>query len=43
LLTQKDRHELVHSGVGEKEIRRVWQQRRRGHNGVLFLAKEIEK
>jgi hypothetical protein len=42
-LAKKDRHELVHAGIREKQIRRVRQQRRRRHNGVLFLVKEIEK
>ena len=42
-LAEKDRHELIHAGVGEKQIRRVRQQRRRRHNRVLFLAKKIEK
>ena len=40
---EKDRHELVHAGVGEEQVRRVRQKRRRRHDGVLFLAKEIEK
>ena len=43
LLPEKDRHELVHTGVGEKQVGRVGQERGRRHNGVLFLAKEIEK
>ena len=43
LLFEKDGHELVHARVGEKQIGRVGEQRRRGHDGVLFLAKEIEK
>ena len=43
LLAEKNRHELIHASVGEKQIRRVRQQRRRGHDRVLFLAKEIEK
>ncbi len=42
-MSEKDRHELVHAGVGEKQIGRVRQKRRRRHNGVLFLAEEIEK
>src|SRR3981081_2367187 len=43
LLAEKDRHELVHARVSEKQIGRIGQQRRRRHDGVLFLAKEIEK
>src|SRR6266550_4962543 len=43
LLSEKNRNELVHAGVGEKQIRGVGKQGRRRHNGVLFLAKEIEK
>jgi len=26
LLSKEDRHELVHSGIGEKQIRRIGQQ-----------------
>jgi hypothetical protein len=43
LLRQKNRHELVHTSIREKQIWRVGQKRRRRHDGVLFLAKEIEK
>ena len=43
LLTKKNWHELVHAGVGEKQVRRVRQERRRRHDGVLLLAEEIEK
>jgi hypothetical protein len=43
LLTKKDRDELVHAGVCEKQIGRIGQERRRRHDCVLFLAKEIEK
>src|SRR5258705_2607172 len=28
LLTEKNGHELIHAGVGEKQIRRVWHKRR---------------
>src|SRR6266513_1277939 len=42
-LSKKNRHELVHADIREKQIRSVGQKRRRRHNGVLFLAKEIEK
>src|SRR5262249_27223935 len=43
LLPEKNRHELVHAGIREQQIRRVGQKRRRRHNRVLFLAKKIEK
>ena len=43
LLAEENGHELVHARVGEEQVRRVGQERRRRHNGVLFLAKEIEK
>jgi DNA-binding MarR family transcriptional regulator len=42
-LPEKNRNELVHSRVGEEQVRRIRQQRRRRHDGVPFLAKEIEK
>ena len=43
LLAEKNGHELIHPGVGEKQIGRVRHERRRGHNRVLLFAKEIEK
>ena len=43
LLGEKNRDELIHAGVGEKQIGRVRHQRRRGHDRVLLFAKEIEK
>ena len=43
LLPEKNRDELVHARVREKQVRRVRQKRSRRHNRVLFLAKEIEK
>src|SRR5437667_5393623 len=43
LLSEKNGHELVHASIGEKQIGRVWHERRRSHNRVLFFAKEIEK
>jgi hypothetical protein len=43
LQPEEDVLELVHARIGEEQIGRVGQQRGRGHNGVLFLAKEIEK
>ena len=42
-VAEEDRHELVHAGVGEQQVRRVRHERRRRHDGVLLLAKEIEK
>ncbi len=43
LLAEENGHELVHARVREKQIRRIRQERRRRDDGVLFLAKEIEK
>src|SRR5438067_5698956 len=43
LLAEKNGHELIHAGVGEKQIRRVRHERRRGPNRVRLFAKEIEK
>ena len=43
LKKKKNRHELVHAGIREQQMRRVGKKRRRWHNGVLFLAEEIEK
>jgi hypothetical protein len=43
LLREKNWHELVHAGIREQQIRSVGKKRRRRHNGVLFLAEEIEK
>ena len=43
LLPEKNRHELVHPRVREKQVRRIRQKRSRRHDRVLFLAKEIEK
>src|SRR5436309_9233156 len=43
LLAEKNGHELIHAGVGEKEIWRIRHERRRGHSRVLLFAKEIEK
>jgi hypothetical protein len=43
LLPEKDRDELVHPRVREKQVRRVRQKGRGRHDGVLFLAKEIKK
>src|SRR6476659_11043235 len=33
-LSEKDRHELIHAGVSEEEVRRIGQQARGRHNGV---------
>ena len=41
LLAKEDRHELVHAGVGEQQIRRGRHKAGRGHNGVLLFLKEI--
>ena len=41
LLAKEDRHELVHAGVGEQQIRRGRHEAGRGHNGVLLFLKEI--
>jgi hypothetical protein len=43
LLAEKNRHELIHAGVSEKQIRRGRHKRRRGHDRVLLFAKEMEK
>jgi hypothetical protein len=43
LLAEKNRDELVHARIRKEQIRRVRQKRRRRYEGVLFLAKEIEK
>src|ERR1043166_7695382 len=43
LLAEKNRDELIHPCIGEKEVRRIRQERRRRHNRVLLLAEEIEK
>ena len=42
-LAEEDGDELVHAGVREKEVRRIGHERRAGHDGVLFLAEEIEE
>jgi len=42
-LAEEDGHELVHAGVGEKEVGGIGQQARRGHDGVLLRSEEIEK
>jgi hypothetical protein len=42
-LAKKNRHELVHTSVGEEQVRRVGQQTRRGHSRVLLLAEEVDE
>ncbi len=42
-LAEEDGDELVHAGVGEEQVRRVGHERRARHDGVLFLAEEIEE
>ena len=42
-LAEENGHELIHAGVGEKQIGGGRHERRRGHNRVLLFAKEIEK
>ena len=43
LLPEKDGHELVHSRVREKQVRRIGHQTRRRHNGVLLRFEKIEE
>ncbi len=42
-LTQEDRHELIHSRVGEQQVGRVGHQTRRRHDGVAFGLEEIQE
>ena len=42
-LAEKDRHELVHTGVGEQQVGRVRQQASGFDDGVLFRFEEIEE
>ena len=42
-LPQKNRHELVHAGVGKKQVRRVGHQTRRRHDRVLLRFLKIEE
>ena len=42
-LPEENRHELVHSRIREKEVRRVRHKARRRHDLVLFRFKEIKK
>ena len=42
-VAEKDRHELVHAGVGEKQAGRAGQQRGRRHDGVVVLRKKIKE
>ena len=43
LFAEKDRHKLVHAGVGEQQVWRIGHEAGRGHDGVLAGLKEIEK
>ena len=42
-LAEKNRDELVHARVGEQEVRRIGQQARRRHDGVLLRLEEVEE
>ena len=42
-VTEEDRHELVHAGVGEEQSGRVRQQRRRRDDRVALRGEEIEE
>jgi hypothetical protein len=42
-LAEKNRDKLVHPSIGEEQVGGVWQQARRGYDGVLFPSKKIEK
>ena len=42
-LAQEDGHKLVHPGVREQEVRRIGQEARRRHNGVLLRLEEVEE
>ena len=42
-LAEEDGDELVHAGVREEEVWRVRHERAARHDGVLFLAEEIEE
>ena len=37
------RHKGIHPRIGEKQARRLRQQRRGGHDGVLFFSEKIEE
>ena len=43
LLAEKDGDELVHTGVRKQQVRRIGQEARRGHDGVLFRLEKIEE
>ena len=43
LFTEKDRHKLVHAGVGKQQVRSIGHEARGGSDGVLAVLKEIEK
>jgi hypothetical protein len=42
-LAEEDRHELVHAGVREQQVRRIGQKARGRHNGVLLRLEEVEE
>ena len=42
-LAKKNRDELVHAGVREQEVRRIWEQAGRRHNGVPLGLEEVEE
>ena len=42
-LAKKNGDELIHTGIGEQEVRRVGHERAGGHDGVLFFVEEIEE
>ena len=42
-IAEKNRDELVHPRVGEKQVRRVGHQARRRHDGVLLPAEKVEE
>ena len=40
---EKNRHKLIHAGVGKQQVRRIGHQTRARYNGVLSGLKEIQK
>ena len=42
-LSEKNRDELVHAGIGEQKVRRVGHERTRRNYGVLFRLEEVEE
>jgi hypothetical protein len=43
VLAEEDRNELVHASIRKQQVRRIGQQARRGHDGVLLRLEEVEK